>query len=108
MVTKACCHKYRSFYLFVVTADTHSAAASVATRISRAFVDLTLTACARVTRQTGASVASLASVGTGGSIKAGLMVCTVVQIWNVRKGATLRNILQFGCKTKRGLTDTTK
>lgn len=60
--------------------DTHSAAASVATGVSRAFVDLDLTAGACVSRQTGASVASLASVGTGGSIKTGLMVCTVVQI----------------------------
>lgn len=64
--------------------DTHSAAASVVTGVSRAFVDLDLTAGACVSRHTGASVASLASVGTGGSIKTRLMVCTVVQIWNVK------------------------
>lgn len=71
--------------------DTHSAAASVATGVSRAFVDLDLTAGARVPRQAGASVAALASVGTGGSIKTGLMVCAVVQIWKHQQEATLIN-----------------
>lgn len=64
--------------------DTHSAAAPVVTGVSRAFVDLDLAAGACVSRQTGASVASLASVGTRGSIKTRLMVCAVVQIWNVK------------------------
>lgn len=57
-----------------------SAAASVPTRVSRTFVDLDLTAGTCVSRQTGASVAALVSIGTGGSIETGLMVCTVVQI----------------------------
>lgn len=69
-----------SFCHFVLI-DTHSAAASVATRVSRTFIDLDLTAGTRVPRQTGASVAALTGVGTGGSVKTGLMVCTVVQIW---------------------------
>lgn len=61
--------------------DTHRAAASVATGVSRTLVNLELTAGTCVSRQTGARVAALAGVGTGGSIKTGLMVCTVVQIW---------------------------
>lgn len=60
--------------------DTYSAAASIATRVSRALVDLDLAACTSVSRQTRASIAPLASVGTGGAILTGLVVGTVVQI----------------------------
>lgn len=60
--------------------DTYSAAAPIATGVSRAFTDLDLTACTCVPGQTRASVAPLASVGTGRSVLAGLMVRTVVQI----------------------------
>lgn len=63
-----------SFHLI----DTHSAAATVATGISRAFVDLDLTAGTCVSRQTGARVAALTSVGAGGSIQARLVVCAVI------------------------------
>lgn len=66
--------------MLVMTINTHSAAASVTTGVSRAFIDLDLTAGTSVSRQAGASVASLASVGTGGSVKTRLMVCAVVKI----------------------------
>lgn len=58
--------------------DTYSAAASIATRVSRALIDLDLTARTGVSRQTRTSIAPLASVGTGGAILTGLMVRTVV------------------------------
>lgn len=80
MVKQANCHGYNFSSLLLVVTDTHSAAASVATGVSRAFIDLDLTAGACVSGRTGASVAPLASVGTGGSIVTGLMVCAVVQI----------------------------
>lgn len=57
-----------------------SAAASVATRVSRAFIDLDLTAGTSEARQTGASVAPLTSVGTSRSIQARLVMSTVVKI----------------------------
>lgn len=60
--------------------ETYSAAASVATRVSRALIDLDLTACTGVPRQTRTGVAPLASVGTGGTILTGLVVGTIVQI----------------------------
>lgn len=65
--------------------ETYSAAASIATRVSRALIDLDLTACTSVSRQTRTSIAPLASVGTGGTILTGLVVCTVVQIYNIKK-----------------------
>lgn len=88
--TQACCHEYTCFYQLLLI-DTHSAAASVATRASRTFVDLDLAAGTGVSGQTGASVAALAGVGAGGSIETGLMVCTVVQIWKHQQGITFRN-----------------
>ena len=90
MITQACSREYSCSYLSLCSTDTHSAAASVATGISRAFVDLGLTAGACVPRQTGASVAALAGVGAGGSIKTGLMVCAVVQIWRQSRENILR------------------
>lgn len=60
------------------TDDTYSAAASIATWVSRALIDLGLTACTSVSGQTRTSVAPLASVGAGGSILTGLMVRAVV------------------------------
>lgn len=60
--------------------ETYSAAASIATWVSRALTDLDLTACTSVSRQTGTSIAPLASVGTGGTILTGLVVGTVVKI----------------------------
>lgn len=71
--------------------DTHRAAASVATGVSRTLADLDLTAGTRVSRQTGTSVAALASVGTGGSVKTRLVVCAVVQICKHPRGATFMN-----------------
>lgn len=58
--------------------DTYSAAASIATWVSRALIDLDLTACTSVSGQTRTSIAPLASVGTGGAILTRLVVRTVV------------------------------
>lgn len=57
-----------------------SAAASIVTRVSRAFVDLNLTTGTTETWQTGAGVAALTSVGTGRSIQTGFVVSAVIQI----------------------------
>lgn len=56
------------------------AAASISTRVSRAFIDLNLTAGTSETWQTRAGVAALTSVGTSRSIQAGLVVSAVIQI----------------------------
>lgn len=61
--------------------STHSAASSVATGVSSAFVDLDLTAGPSEARLAGTGVAALTSVATSGSIHAGLVVSAVVEIW---------------------------
>lgn len=68
-----------------VSAETYSAAPSVAARISGTFVDLDLAAGACESRAAGTGVAALAGVATSGSIQAGLVMCAVVQIWRERK-----------------------
>lgn len=61
--------------------NTYSAAPSVATGVSSAFVDLDLTAGPSEARLAGTGVAALTSVATSGSIHAGLVVSAVVEIW---------------------------
>lgn len=55
-----------------------SAAASIAARISRAFIDLNLTAGTSETWQAGAGVATLTSISTGRSVQAGFVVSAVI------------------------------
>lgn len=61
--------------------NTYSAAPSVATGVSSAFVDLDLTAGPSEAGLAGTGVAALTSVATSGSIHAGLVVSAVVEIW---------------------------
>lgn len=79
-MTKTVHPKCNCWNLSYSMGDTYSAAASIATWVSRALIDLDFTTCTSVSRQTRTSIAPLASVGTGGAILTGLMVCTVVKI----------------------------
>ena len=68
--------------IIIFHTTTYSAAASVATGVSRTFIDLDLTAGPCVPRGTGAGVATLAGVGAGSTVEARLVVGAVIQIWN--------------------------
>lgn len=59
---------------------TYSAASPIPAGVVGTFVDLNPTAGPREAGFTGAGVATLASIGTSGSIHAGLVVCAVVEI----------------------------
>lgn len=59
---------------------THRAAPSIPAGAGLALVHLCLTVGPRVPRPARASVATLARVGAGGPVLAGLVVCAVVQI----------------------------
>lgn len=80
---------------------TYRAAASISTRIPRTFTDLDLTAGTCVSRQAGASITSLASVGASGSIQTWLVMCAVVQIWKDQQKDLLTKQTDL---RKRGIT----
>lgn len=60
--------------------QTHRAAPSIPAGAGTALVHLRLAVGPRVPRPARASVASLARVGAGGPVLAGLVVCAVVQV----------------------------